>query len=230
MSKETFAQCWSLDQYTHICPFEIPSFTRQPNADICELALLAEDRERAQACDFHQVKPHNILIKLLNQDQYYFSLLDRLVVRQNCYGKSTEFILQQSGLIVMPRGCTIFCNEFTIMAQSPVRLTHRSELIIPNRFFHLNIRYNNKIPIKFSREFPLSEQVEAEDSMQKQSREIPIRKIEVDRFQWPELSFATAVFLGLIITSAAIALLFRRIREATNNNTVVTFHREESVV
>lgn len=227
--------CWNLAHNVSVCPGSLPVYNRAPENNFCELALLIRQVNGTSLCLYHEMKPRNILVRIKDRDQYYFSFPHATHIYARCKGIRSEMTMVNTGMISITDGCMLINRDFTIKAQSAARLSNSIKFSNNMLYSPLNNSRNDSFhPIMVSSDFTQAEgkilELKKEIEINQIEGEIMLRKyIETDTPS-STVTFDTTMIIIIIII---IIVIYRRQlaqeRGVPYNQSIVSYVRGEPV-
>lgn len=122
--------CWNLDHLNKICPENYPIYNKRVNNNFCELEVLLQSKEIANTCNFKQIPKKDILIKILDTNQYYFVILEPTNAITHCNGKTETIKLNGTGILTIANGCKVYNEKFRMISQTENTVATQNNYII----------------------------------------------------------------------------------------------------
>lgn len=181
---------------------------------ICEWKIFSElnIKSAIKVCEFSPLLTHEMVIAVLNNEQYFISTAGGLKVREICENQTSKYTIQDRSLIKIDPRCSFSTGNFELRAHK-VRTVNSTDTLVPDytaaemlskRVPQLTTSSYTKLIVNMSTPIIIHDAGEMNEMIK---RTESLLKFEDHEFKLNDLEYdATGWSLGLLIAIATLAV------------------------
>lgn len=131
LSRIEFEKCWEA-MNNYICPQTFPLYTISNDSSYCELDILKNNKDQSKNCKTYSIPQKDILLKLNQDNQYYFYVIKPIKMIAKCGNKTNNVTLNNTGIMSIPNNCLVYNERIQIAAQSQMNIRKELKYIVSN--------------------------------------------------------------------------------------------------
>lgn len=141
LSEKEFKQCFLNKNNIYTCP---RNFLMYVNHDFCEIAILLNDRSKAENCKLQSLPQENLIIKTDEINKYYFALTRTIELILECKSNVTKINLNGTGILSIEQDCLVYNGKIHIIPYWKEENSNHIKYEYIHRNFTINKMYTNE--------------------------------------------------------------------------------------